>query len=123
MHIPLVNVFDSGLQYAFEKVGQGIYSGTTNSLEFGRDMLGAIRKTYEKFQQELSSINECDSSLEFELNEYFHAISKLDAYFKKTSSDFIKLDALIYLYFIEENHQKFHKIAKEIDDKYAEEKI
>jgi hypothetical protein len=121
MRNPLINVFDSGLGYYFEKVGQAIYSGTRDNVDFGKDMLGIIKKIHEKFQLELSAINELDSSLEYELREYFHAISKLYSYFNNKESNFIEFDARIYLHFIEKYNKRFIKIAKEIDDKYTEE--
>lgn len=115
---PLENIFHSAMGYFFEKIGQGIYSHSYGDREFGHTQVRSVRETYEKFKTALQERNELDSYTEFDLDEYFHALRKLDGYLGGTDNTLEEADARIYLSYLRNEHDHFVQIAKEIDESY-----
>lgn len=104
--------------YFFEKIGQGIYSHSYGDREFGHTHVRLVRETYEKFKTALQERNELSSYTEFDLDEYFHALRKLDGYLGGTDDTLEEADARIYLSYLRNEHDHFVQIAKEIDEGY-----
>ncbi len=117
---PLANIFHSAMGYLFEKIGQGIYSYSYGDREFGHTHVRLVLETYEKFKAALQQRNELNNHTEFELDEYFHALRKLDAYLSGTENTMEEVDARIYLSYLRNEHDHFVQIAKEIDEDYRE---
>lgn len=118
--IALEEIFHSAMEYYFEKIGQGIYSHSYGDREFGHTHVRLVRETYEKFRTALQERNELNSYTEFDLDEYLHALSKLDRYLGRTDSVMEEADARIYLSYLRNQHNHFVQIAKEIDEDYRE---
>ena len=119
---PLESIFHSGMGYFFEKISQGIQSQSIHDREFGQMNLRLVRETYEKFKIALLERQELNSYTEFDLDEYFHALNKLDSYFGNQNGTMEEADARIYLSYLRNEHQHFVGIAKEIDANYQSEK-
>lgn len=115
---PLENIFHSAMGYFFEKIGQGIYSHSYGDREFGHTHVRLVRETYKTFKTALQERNELNSYTEFDLNEYFHALRKLDGYLGGTDSTLEEADARIYLSYLRNEHEHFVQLAKEIDEGY-----
>lgn len=115
---PLESIFHSAMGYFFEKIGQGIHSHSYGDREFGHTHVRLVRETYEKFKAALQDRNELNSYTEFDLNEYFHALRKLDGYLGGVDTTMEEADARIYLSYLRNEHDHFVQIAKEIDDDY-----
>jgi len=115
---PLENIFHSAMGYFFEKIGQGIYSHSYGDREFGHTHVQLVRETYEKFKTALQERNELNSYTEFDLDEYFHALRKLDSYLGGADNTLEEADARIYLSYLRNEHEHFVQIAKEIDEGY-----
>jgi hypothetical protein len=77
-----------------------------------------VKETYEKFKSALEERNELHEYTEFDLNEYFHAIGKLDEYLSGGENSMEEADARIYLSYLRNQHGHFVAIAKEIDEEY-----
>ncbi|MCH2451069.1 MAG: hypothetical protein MK198_13105 [Gracilimonas sp.] len=116
----LQEIFHSGMDYSFQKISSGIESSTYGDKEWGHSNLKIIREAYEKFKNELSNRNELNDWTTHELNEYFHAISRLEEFYSDKSDWITATDARIYLDYISTNHNNFVEIAKEIDEAYSE---
>jgi hypothetical protein len=116
----LQEIFHSGMDYSFQKISSGIEPSTYGDKEWGNSNLKIIRKAYEKFKDELSERNELNDWTTYELNEYFHAISRLEEFYSDNSDWITATDAHIYLDYISTNHKNFVEIAKEIDEAYSE---
>lgn len=116
---PLENIFHSAMGYFFEKIGQGIHSHSYGDREFGHAHVRLVRKTYEEFKTALQDRNELNSYTEFDLDEYFHALRKLDGYLGGTDNTMEEADARIYLSYLRNEHDHFVQIAKEIDEDYG----
>lgn len=116
----LVSIFHSAMGYFFEKIGQGISSPSHSygDREFGHTHVRLVRQTYEKFKASLQERNELNSYTEFDLDEYFHALRKLDGYLGGTEAALEEADARIYLSYLRNEHTRFVQIAKEIDEDY-----
>jgi len=115
---PLEDIFHSAMGYCFEKISLGINSHSSVDREFGQTHISLVRDTYEKFKTALQERNELNSYTEFDLNEYFHAIRKLDGYLEGISKTMEDADARIYLSYLRNEHDHFVQIAKEIDADY-----
>jgi hypothetical protein len=115
---PLESIFHSAMGYFFEKIGQGIHSHSYGDREFGHTHVRLVRETYEKFRTTLQERNELNSYTEFDLDEYFHALRKLDGYLGGGDSTMEEADARIYLSYLRNEHDHFVQIAKEIDENY-----
>lgn len=115
---PLENIFHSAMGYFIEKIGQGIYSHSYGDREFGHRNVRLVRETYEEFKTALQERNELNSYTEFDLDEYFHALRKLDGYLGGTDNTLEEADARIYLSYLRHEHDHFVQIAKEIDEGY-----
>lgn len=115
---PLESIFHSAMGYFFEKIGQGILSYSYGDREFGHTHVRLVRETYEKFKTALQERNELNSYTEFDLDEYFHALRKLDGYLGGTDNTMEEADARIYLSYLRNEHDHFVQIAKEIDAGY-----
>ncbi|SIR08252.1 hypothetical protein SAMN05920897_1363 [Alkalispirochaeta americana] len=116
----LLNLFEGDLHYQFEKIFSGIFNPGHGNLEFGLSMLNSVRSIYERFKSELNNRDELqgNSSLQYELDNYFHAIKQLEKYFGSENIEMNEKDARIYAYYLREEHKYFHQIASEIDDEY-----
>jgi len=115
---PLADIFHSAMGYLFEKISQGIHSHSYGDREFGHAQIGAVKETYEKFKAALQKRNELNECTEFDLNEYFHAIGRLDEYLSGGETSMEEADARIYLSYLRHEHEHFVQIAKEIDEEY-----
>lgn len=115
---PLESIFHSAMGYFFEKIGQGILSYSYGDREFGHTHVRLVRETYEKFKTALQERNELNSYTEFDLDEYFHALRKLDGYLGGIDNTMEETDARIYLSYLRNEHDHFVQIAKEIDAGY-----
>jgi hypothetical protein len=115
---PLVDIFHSGMGYLFGKISQGIHSHSYGDREFGYRNLGMLKGTYEKFKEALIERKELNEYTEFDINEYFHALSRLDGYLSGSDASMEEFDARIYLSYLRHEHEHFLAIAKEIDNEY-----
>jgi len=115
---PLADTFHSAMGYFFEKVSQGIHSHSYGDREFGHRHVDLVKDTYEKFKAALVERNELNEYIEFDLNEYFHALSRLDEHLSGGDTSMEEADARIYLSYLRHEHEHFVQIAKEIDEEY-----
>jgi hypothetical protein len=115
---PLADIFHSAMGYFFEKISQGIHSHSYGDREFGYRHVGLVKDTYEKFKAALAERNELNEYTEFDLNEYFHALGRLDEYLSGGDTPMEEADARIYLSYLRHEHEHFVQIAKEIDEEY-----
>lgn len=114
----LQDVFPSAMGYFFEKIGQGIWAHSVDDRDFGKSNLRMLKETYVKYQEALKERNELHEYTEFDLNEYFHGIKRLEEYLSNQSSSMDELDARIYWSYLRTEHKHFVELAKEIDEKY-----
>jgi hypothetical protein len=114
----LTDIFHSAMGYLFEKISQGIHSQSYGDRNFGHVQVGALKKTYKKFEAALLERNEFNEFIEYDLNEYFHAIDRLDHYLSGSDASMEEVDARIYLSYLRHEHGRFVQIAKEIDEEY-----
>ena len=117
------NIFHESMRYNFEKIGEGIYSSGYGKEDFALSMLESVKKTYEEFKHRLIERKEFNEYIEYDWNQYNHAINKLEKYLLKEDNNMSESDARIYLYYIREEHQHFKEIAKEVDDEYKKENL
>lgn len=115
---PLSGLFPSSMGYHFEKIGQGIYAWSHGDREFGIANLRMLREVYEKFQVSLAERRELNEYSEYDLNDYFHAIDRLNEYFGGTAPHMSETDARIYYGYLYAKHLGFVSLAKEIDAEY-----
>lgn len=115
----IVDIFHSSMGYSFSKVAEGIFSGNRRNVSFGLSMLKSIEKTYQEFEAALSERNELNEYTEYNLNQYKHTIFKLKEYFSNSDSGMTESDAMIYHFYIHEQHNHFVQIANEIDAEYT----
>lgn len=115
---PLADIFHSAMGYFFEKISQGIHSHSYGDREFGHRHVGLLKDTYEKFKAAMVERNELNEYTEFDLNEYFHALGRLDEYLSGSDTSMEEADARIYLTYLRHEHEHFVAIAKEIDADY-----
>lgn len=115
---PLAGIFHSAMGYFFEKISQGIHSHSYGDREFGHRHVGLVKDTYEKFKAALAERNELNEYTEFDLNEYFHALGRLDEYLSGGDTSMEEADARIYLSYLRHEHGHFVQVAKEIDQEY-----
>lgn len=116
--LPLQDIFHSVMGYFFEKIGQGIYAHSPGDREFGHTHVRLLKETYEKFESALRERNELSEYTEYDLREYFHALSRLDAYLAGNRCEMEEMDARIYHSYIWNEHSHFVELAKEIDEQY-----
>lgn len=112
----LVDCFPDAMTYFLSKVGEGIYTGET---EYGLVNLKIVRETYQRFRHALEERKELHDYLDFDLQEYFHAIDRLDEYLLGKAPQMMEHDARIYLTYMRTQHEHFEQIAQEIDAEYA----
>jgi hypothetical protein len=117
----LVANFDGNLHYQFEKIFSGIFNTAQNHRAFGLSMLHSVKSVYKAFQSQLEDRGELkgNTSLQYELENYFHAIARLEEFFESKDSELSEKDARIYAYYLREEHKYFHEIASEIDEEYS----
>jgi len=115
---PLSDVFHSAMGYFFEKISQGIHAHSYGDREFGHTHVRLVKETYETFQSALEERNELNEYTKFDLNEYFHALGKLDEYLSGGETSMEEADARIYISYLRNEHKHFVAIAKEIDEDY-----
>ncbi len=115
---PLADIFHSATGYFFEKISRGIHDHSYGDREFGHSHVGLVKDTYVKFQAALVERGELNDYTKFDLNEYFHALERLDEYFSGAETSMKEADARIYLSYLRHEHKHFVKIAKEIDAEY-----
>lgn len=115
---PLADIFHSAMSYFFEKISQGIHSQSYGDREFGHTHVGLVKDTYVKFKAALAERNELNEYTEFDLNEYFHALGRLDKCLSGSDTTMEEADARIYLSYLRHEHEHFVKMAKEIDEEY-----
>jgi hypothetical protein len=112
------DIFHSGLSYSFQKVHSGIEAHVYGDNLWGRSNLEIINEAYTKFRDELIMRREFNDSIQDELNEFFHAIKRLEDYYDNPDTWLTKTDAYIYLEYMYKQHQEFVDLAKEIDEAY-----
>lgn len=112
------DVFDSAMGYVFEKITQGINAHSYGDRELGHRHVCLVKETYEKFKTALAERNELNKHTEYDLNEYFHALKRLDEYLAGNDTPMEEADARIYLSYLRHEHNQFVAIAKEIDEAY-----
>ncbi len=116
----LIDIFHSSMGYNFNKVAEGIHSPHSGKPLLALSMLKLIRDTYEEFEVSLLERGDLNDYTKYELDEYNHALSRLESYLKGDDSTMTGSDARIYHFYIYEQHSHFEQIAKEIDDEYQE---
>jgi len=114
----IADIFHSSTGYLFEKVGQGIHSPSHGNKSFGLSMLGSIEKMYSQFESALEERGELDEYTRYDLGEYKHAIAVVREYLSDNQRNLSESDARIYLFYLREQHNRFVKIAEEVDDEY-----
>ena len=115
---PVSDVFHSAMGYFFEKISEGINAHSYGDREFGQKHVQLVKETYEKFKLSLQERNELHEYTDYDLNEYFHALGKLDEYLSGGETHLEEADARIYLSYLRHEHEHFVAIAKEIDEEY-----
>jgi hypothetical protein len=116
----LADIFHSSMSYTFSKVAEGVHSPHGSNVVFALSMLNSIRETYQKFEVALSERGDLNEYTKHDLDEYNHALKKLEKYLKGDDSDMSESDARIYHFYVREQHNHFEKIANEIDEDYQE---
>ncbi len=115
----VVDLFHSSMGYLFSKVAEGIHSiGRDGDRHFGLSMLNSIEKTYIEFENELRERNEFNEYIQYDLEQYKHAIQTLKSYLLTENENMGESDARIYLFYLREQHSYFVEIAKEVDEEY-----
>jgi hypothetical protein len=114
----LEDIFHSSMGYTFSKVAEGIHSPHGSNVTFALSMLNSIQKTYEKFEASLLERGDLNEYTKYDLDEYNHALSKLEGYLKGDDLEMTDSDARIYHFYIREQHNHFEQIAKEVDEDY-----
>ncbi len=114
----LRDVFPSAMGYFFEKIGQGIWAHSSGDRDFGRSNLRMLKETYERFQSALEERDELGEHIKFDLDQYFHAIERLEGYLEGSSESLEEPDARIYWSYLRNEHASFAQIAEEIDEQY-----
>lgn len=115
---PLAGIFHSAMGYYFEKISEDIHSHSDGNREFGHRHVRLVNDTYEKFKTSLMERNEFTEIVEFDLNDYFHALERLDEHLSEDDSSIAEADARIYLSYLRHRHDHFVAIAEEIDEDY-----
>ena len=115
----LINIFPSSIGYSFEKIPQGIHSPDLDNIRLGLAMLKGVKDTYLKFEKALKERGDFAPYTQYELDEYKHALSRLETYLEGGEHHMSESDARIYHFYMREQHKHFEQIAKEIDDTYA----
>ena len=116
----LSDIFHSSMSYTISKVAEGIHSPHGSNITFALSMLNSIQKTYEKFEASLLERGDLNEYTKYDLDEYNHALTKLEDYLNGNESGLTDSDARIYHFYIREQHNHFEQIAKEVDDDYRE---
>jgi hypothetical protein len=116
----LQDVFPSAMSYFFEKIGQGIRAHSPGDRDFGKGNLKHVKDIYEQFETALKERNELSDYTKFDLNEYHHAIKRIEEYFADQSQEMEESDGRIYLSYIRKEHENFVQLAQEIDENYQE---
>lgn len=114
----LQDIFHSGMSYSFQKISSGIEAAVFGKKDWGRANLEIIIEAYKKFKDELVARRELNDWIEHDLNQFFHAIRRLEEIYDNSDSWMTKQDAHIYLNYLINQHQEFVDIAKEIDKSY-----
>lgn len=115
---PLTDIFHSAMGYYFEKISQGIQAHSHGGREFGHRHVGMVKDTYEKLKAAMAERGDLNEYTEFDLAEYFHALTRLDRYFSGEDKIMDEADARIYLSYLRHEHDHFLAIANEIDAEY-----
>lgn len=116
---PLCDCFHAGIDYQFEKIAQGIFAHSDDDIDFGLTNLRILRDTYIKFRTALDERNELSDHTNFDLNEYFHALDRIESFLTKSTNFIQEADARIYHSYIRSQHDEFVQLAEEIDKQYA----
>jgi len=116
----LADIFHSSMSYTFSKVAEGIHSPHGSNVVFALSMLNSIQETYQRFEASLSERWDLNEYTKYDLDEYNHALRKLERYLKVDDPDMSEADARIYHFYVREQHNHFEQIAKEIDEDYQE---
>lgn len=116
----LADLFQSSISYTFSKVAEGIHSPLGNNVPSALSMLNSIQETYQKFEASLLKRGDLNEYTKYDLDEYNHALNKLESYLNGNDSELSESDARIYHFYIREQHNHFEQIAKEIDKDYQE---
>jgi len=114
----LSDIFHSSISYTFSKVAEGIHSAHEIKVAFSLSMLNSIQEIYSEFEDALSERDDLNEYIKYDLDEYNHALGKLEDYLGGNKSGLAEEDARIYYFYIREQHKHFVQIAKEIDEDY-----
>jgi len=111
----LVDCFPNSMAYHISKVSEGVHH---DQKDFALTNLKIIRESYDRFRQGLVERRELNSYVEFDLNDYFYAIDRLNKYFSSKELDMSEQDARILLSYLRSQHDRFVEIAREVDIEY-----
>lgn len=114
----MTDILHSAMSYLFEKISEGIHASSYGHREFGHLQICSVKDTYEKFRTALEDRNELNDYVEFDLDEYFHAIGRLEKFLSGEGTPMQETDAHIYLSYLRYRHDHFVRIANEIDEEY-----
>lgn len=117
----LIDIFHSSMSYTFSKVAEGIHSPNGSNVTFALSMLRSIQKTYAKFENALSERGDVNEYTKYDLDEYNHALCRIERYLDGSETLLSESDARIYQFYIREQHKHFEQIAREVDENYREE--
>lgn len=116
----IADIFHSSTGYLFEKVAQGIHSPSHGNKSFGLSMLSSIERMYEQFECALEERGELNEYTRYDLDEYKHALFVVREYLSENPGHLVEADARIYHFYLREQHNRFVKIAEEVDEEYKE---
>ncbi len=114
----IADIFHSSTGYLFEKVAQGIHSPSHGNKSFGLSMVSSIETMYAQFESAMEERGELNEYTRYDLEEYKHAMSVVREYLSGNPGHLVETDARIYLFYLREQHNRFAKIAEEVDEEY-----
>lgn len=117
----LTDIFHSSMSYTFSKIAEGIHSPYGSNVTYALSMLRSIQETYTKFEDSLSERGDLNEYTKYDLDEYKHALCRIEKYLDGSETTLSESDARIYHFYIREQNKHFEQIAKEVDEIYREE--
>ena len=117
---PISDIFHSGLSYCFEKIAEGIHTSSGAGRVFALIHLKMIHEIYDNFKGSLKERNELNENIKDDIDEYKHAMARLEKYLESESNSMKEPDAYIYYFYLREKNESFIEIAKGIDDQYQD---
>lgn len=118
---PLADCFPNGMRYLIQKIGEGIFAGRDDYGVMAKMHLDMVVEAYQGFRDALIERNEFGDYVEYDLNEFLHALSRIDQYLTGENDFLSEADMRIYHTYISTEHKKFVEIAEQIDEQYQAE--